>query len=221
MGLGAAALLPSAGRRGPGAPSRRPVRVMELDGAIDQVAAVFVGRRIDAAEDAGAAAVVIRLDTPGGPGSSTRDIVADMRAADVPVTVWVGPSGARAGSAGAFIAAASDELGMAPGTNIGSATPIGSGGEDLDAKVRNDAEAFIGALADEPAATRSRTVRWSRCPEPDREQAVPGVADTVQPTLEDFVAGSTAARAGRADRDGRGAGRDGLAALVPAAACRV
>jgi membrane-bound serine protease (ClpP class) len=121
------------------------VRVVELEGAIDRVAAGFVERRLDAAEAAGAAAVVIRLDTPGGQVSATRDIVADMRAAGVPVTVWVGPSGASAGSGGAVVAAAGDDLGMAPGTEIGSATPA--------------------------------------------EQAVDrGVADTLQPTLEGFVA---------------------------------
>jgi membrane-bound serine protease (ClpP class) len=167
-----------------------PVRVVELDGSIDQVAAVFVDRRIASAEDAGAAAVVIRLDTPGGLVSAMRDIVTDMRAADVPVTVWVGPSGARAGSAGAFIAAASDHLGMAPGTNIGSATPIGSGGEDLDAKARNDAAAFIAALADESGRNaESYRAMVTDALNLTAEQAVDrGVADTIQPTLEDFVA---------------------------------
>jgi membrane-bound serine protease (ClpP class) len=171
-------------------PERAAVQVVELDGPIDQVAAVFAERRIDAAEDAGAPALVIRLDTPGGLVSSMRDIVGDMQASTVPVTVWVGPSGARAGSAGAFIAAASDQLGMAPGTNIGSATPISSGGEDLDAKVRNDAAAFIAALADE----KGRNAESYRAMVTDglnltAEQAIDqDVADTVQPSLEDFVA---------------------------------
>jgi membrane-bound serine protease (ClpP class) len=187
MALAAAALPAPAGAQGA---EPAPVRVVELDGPIDQVAAVFVERRLGAAGDAGAAAVVLELDTPGGLLSATRDIVADMEAADVPVTVWVGPSGARAGSAGAFVAAASDHLGMAPGTNIGSATPIGSGGEDLDAKVRNDAAAFIAALADE----HGRDAESYRAMVDDAlnltaEQAVDrGVADTVQPTLDGFIA---------------------------------
>lgn len=167
-----------------------PVTVVELDGSIDQVAAVFVERSLASADDEGAAAVVIRLDTPGGLVSSMRDIVSDIQAAEVPVTVWVGPSGARAGSAGAFIAAASDQLGMAPGTNIGSATPISSGGEDLDAKVRNDAAAFIAALADESgrdaASYRAMVTDGVNL---TAEQAVDrNVAETIQPTVEDFVA---------------------------------
>src|SRR6476661_3466128 len=120
---------------GAGAGAAPPVRVIELDGGVDPVSAHFIESRIRAADDAGAAAVVIRVDTPGGLVSSARDIVTAMGSSPVPVTVWVGPSGARAGSAGAYISAAADLLGMAPGTNIGSATPIGSGGQDLDRKV--------------------------------------------------------------------------------------
>lgn len=114
----AAAALPVPGPAGAQGAEPAPVRVVELDGSIDQVAAAFVERRLDAAEDAGAAAVVIRLDTPGGQVSATRDIVAGMRSARVPVTVWVGPSGARADGAGARVAAAADDLGVAPGTEV-------------------------------------------------------------------------------------------------------
>jgi membrane-bound serine protease (ClpP class) len=90
------------------------------------------------------------MDTPGGLDSSMRDIVQDITASPVTVAVWVGPSGARAASAGAYIAAASDLVAMAPGTNIGSATPIaGESGSDLDRKIVNDAAAFIAAQAAE------------------------------------------------------------------------
>lgn len=176
------------------------VRVIDLDGSIDQAAAVFVDRRLGAAEDAGAPVVVIQLNTPGGLVSSTRDIVEDMEASTVPVTVWVGPSGARAGSAGAFIAAASDQLGMAPATNIGSATPIGSGGEDLDPKVRNDAAAFIGALAEEHGRDAgSYRAMVTGALNLTAEQAVDrGVAETIQPSVEAFVAWLD----GRPGRDG-------------------
>ena len=106
------------------------------------------------------------------------------------MTVWIGPSGARAGSAGAFIAAASDQLGMAPGTNIGSATPIGSGGEDLDAKVRNDAAAFIAALADETGRNaESYRAMVTDALNLTAEQAVDqNVAETIQPSVDAFVA---------------------------------
>ncbi len=173
-----------------GASGPAPVRVIELDGGVDPVSARFIEGRIHAAEDAGAAAVVIRVDTPGGLVSSAREIVTAMGESSVPVTVWVGPSGARAGSAGAYISAAADLLGMAPGTNIGSATPIGSGGEDLSAKVRNDFAAGIAALAEEhgrdPAAFRAMVTDALNLTA--AEARARGVSDTTQPTLEDFVA---------------------------------
>lgn len=167
-----------------------PVRVIELDGGVDPVSARFIEDRIGAAEDARAPVVVIRVDTPGGLVSSARDIVAAMEEADVPVTVWVGPSGARAGSAGAYISAAADALGMAPGTNIGSATPIGSGGEDLSAKIRNDFAASIAALAEEhgrpPAPYRAMVTDALNLTA--GEALAQGVSDTTQPTIESFVA---------------------------------
>jgi len=192
-------LMAAAGGLGQGGDAG-PVRVVELDTDIDPVSARFVEGRIDAAEDDGAAVVVIRMDTPGGLVSSMRDIVADMQASDVPVAVWVGPSGARAGSAGAYISAASDHLGMAPGTNIGSATPISSGGEDLEEKVVNDAAASIAALAEEHGrnaaaframVTEARNLTAQEALEQD-------VAETVQPSVEGFVAWLD----GRPGRDG-------------------
>jgi membrane-bound serine protease (ClpP class) len=167
-----------------------PVRVIDLDGDIDPVSAQFVERRIDAAEAAGASAVVIQMDTPGGLVSSMREIVADMEGAELPVAVWIGPPGARAGSAGAFISAAADQLGMAPGTNIGSATPIGSGGEDLDAKVRNDAAASIAALAERNGrnADAYRAMVTDALNLTAEEAVAQGVAETIQPTIEAYVA---------------------------------
>jgi membrane-bound serine protease (ClpP class) len=130
------------------AADERPlVRGVVLDGGVDPASAQFITRRLADAEDAGAELFLIEMDTPGGLVESTRDIVKDMEASPLPVVVWVGPTGARAGSAGAYISAASDHLAMAPGTNIGSATPVGGGGEDLDDKIRNDAAAQIAALA--------------------------------------------------------------------------
>jgi membrane-bound serine protease (ClpP class) len=167
-----------------------PVRVIELDGGIDPVSADFVERRLEAAAGTGTGVVVIRMDTPGGLVSSMRDIVAAMEASPVAVAVWVGPSGARAGSAGAYISAASDHLGMAPGTNIGSATPISSGGEDLDAKIVNDAAAAIAAQAERngrnPAAYRAMVTDALNLTA--TEALDQDVIETIQPTLEDFVA---------------------------------
>ena len=86
---------------------------------------------IERGEREGYAAVVIEMDTPGGLGSSMREIVKGILAADVPVVVYVAPPGSSADSAGAVIAMASDVLAMAPQTNIGSSTPISVGGEDI------------------------------------------------------------------------------------------
>lgn len=130
-----------------GVERRGPVRGVTLDAGIDPASAQFVTRRLRDAESAHAAVFIIEMDTPGGLVTSMRDIVKAIEASPVPVVVWVGPSGSRAGSAGAYISASSDLLLMAPGTNIGSATPVGGGGEDLGDKIVNDAAAQIAALA--------------------------------------------------------------------------
>lgn len=124
---------------------------IELSGEISPATSGWVDRALGDAEDEGAAVAIIRLDTPGGLDSSTRDIVKDIVAAPLPVIVYVSPDGARAGSAGAYITQAADVAAMAPQTNIGSATPIsigpGSDDEVLGRKIRNDAAAYIRALA--------------------------------------------------------------------------
>ena len=104
------------------------VLVVNIDGAISVAAARQISRAIDQAKKESATAIVIRLDTPGGLVSATRDIIRDMIAAPVPIIVYVAPSGARAASAGTFIVYASHLAAMAPGTNLGAATPIQMGG---------------------------------------------------------------------------------------------
>lgn len=96
--------------------------------------------------------LVIELDTPGGLLESTRGMVRDMLASPKPVIVWVGPAGAHAGSAGAFITLAASAAAMAPGTNIGAAHPVGVGGYDvpggaLGEKIINDASALMESIA--------------------------------------------------------------------------
>jgi membrane-bound serine protease (ClpP class) len=76
-------------------------------------------------------AVAITLDTPGGHLDATRDIVQKMLASEVPIAVWVGPAGARAGSAGVFITLAAQVAGMHPASNIGAAHPVTGGGGDV------------------------------------------------------------------------------------------
>lgn len=104
------------------------VLVVEIKGAISIAAQRQVSRAIQQARKEQASAILIRLDTPGGLVSSTRDIIRDMVASPVPIIVYVAPSGARAASAGTFLVYASHLAAMAPGTNLGAATPVQIGG---------------------------------------------------------------------------------------------
>ena len=127
------------------------VLVIEIDGNIEPLTADRIARGIDEARGQGSSLVVIRLDTPGGLLDSTREIVEEILESDIPVAVYVGPAGARAASAGTFVAAAANFAVMAPGTNIGAATPVKADGQDipetLARKVSADTSAFIRSIA--------------------------------------------------------------------------
>src|SRR5438445_4565208 len=136
---------------------RPEVVVGEIKGIINPVMAAYVDRVVGDAETSNAAAVVFYMDTPGGLSDAMRDINLRILASTVPVLIYVAPNGARAGSAGVYISYASHLVGMAPATNIGSATPVAqdtNGGEaqmspEMKAKVTNDAVAGIRALAEQ------------------------------------------------------------------------
>ncbi|SVB41052.1 uncharacterized protein METZ01_LOCUS193906, partial [marine metagenome] len=104
---------------------------VEIRGPIQPSTASYLERVIEKADSTGSSAVLIELDTPGGMLGPTRKIVTTMMAARTPIITHVTPSGARAGSAGTFIVAASHIAAMSPATNIGAATPVGASGEDL------------------------------------------------------------------------------------------
>ena len=127
--------------------SPNTVVVASLTGTVDPLSARYVERGIRTAEHEGAAAVLIRIDTPGGLGSSMRSIVQAISQSSVPVVCWTGPTGARAASAGAIIMLGCPVAAMAPGTNIGAAHPVGFSGQVLDEKITNDAAAYARALA--------------------------------------------------------------------------
>jgi len=127
------------------------IPVVELDGVVHAVTAAHVVQAIDRADASGAPLLVVRMDTPGGLDSSMRQIVDRMLNCRTPVAVFVGPSGARAASAGFIIAIAADVAAMAPGTNIGAAHPvagIGQMDEVMSKKVTSDAAAYIRGKAE-------------------------------------------------------------------------
>ena len=137
------------------------IDVVEYQGIINPPAAEFIAKAIKESAEKRAAAIIIRLDTPGGLDQSMRTIVKDIIASEIPVIVYVAPSGARAASAGTFITMAAHVAAMAPGTNIGAAHPVSiSGGEtkgDMAAKLENDAAAYIKGIAHK----RGRNEQWA------------------------------------------------------------
>ena len=137
-----------------------PVATIEIEGVISPVTLRLVGIAIDRAQAERANALVIQLDTPGGLERSMRAIVQRMMNAEVPVVVYVAPTGARAASAGVFITMAAHVAAMAPATNIGAASPVALGGgadKTMMKKVENDAAAFIRTVALE----RGRNADWA------------------------------------------------------------
>jgi membrane-bound serine protease (ClpP class) len=125
--LALAAGLASGGQAQAPAPPNAAL-VIELNGVIGVAAASYVARGIEQARTHNAQLVILRMDTPGGLVSATRDIIGSILGSKVPVAVYVAPSGARAASAGTYIVYASHIAAMAPGTHIGAATPVSLGG---------------------------------------------------------------------------------------------
>jgi membrane-bound serine protease (ClpP class) len=132
--------------------------VLEIDGAIGPPLADYIARELTAARTEEARLIVLRMNTPGGLDTSMRKIISAILASPAPVATYVAPNGARAASAGTYIAYASAIAAMAPGTNIGAATPIQLGGNPLfpsDQKSQKDQK---DAKPGEPADTETRKI---------------------------------------------------------------
>ena len=157
------------------APARSDAWLIHIEGAIGPATADHMVRSLERAQEASAEFVILRIDTPGGLDTAMRDMIKAVLASNIPVVAHVSPSGARAASAGTYLLYASHLAAMAPGTNLGAATPVqiatpslpamrdhGDDGAEDDAtamenKIVNDAVAYIRSLAQ----LRGRNAGWA------------------------------------------------------------
>ncbi len=170
-----------------------PVALIDMDGAITPVTVRLINAAIERAQAEHAQALILQLNTPGGLERSMRSIVQGILNSDIPVIVYVAPTGARAASAGVFITMAGHVAAMAPATNIGAAHPVAVGGgmdKEMSKKVENDAAAFARAIATE----RGRNVEWAEkavrasVAATEREAVKLRVVDLVADNVPDLLA---------------------------------
>lgn len=138
------------------------VSIIRVEGIIGPTATQYIQRGLSQSIEDGDEALIIELDTPGGLLDSTQDIVQAMLGSEHPIVVYVSPQGANAGSAGTFITLAAHVAAMAPGTNIGAASPVSMGGGEMDTvaqtKIFNYSESYIESIAEQ----RDRNTEWAK-----------------------------------------------------------
>ena len=177
---------------GPTLAASSQVNVIRVDGVISPSSADYIVTAIKQAEKDKVAALVIELNTPGGLDTSMRSIIMEMLAAERPIVVYVAPSGARAASAGAFITLAAHIAAMAPGTNMGAATPVAMGGQmdkTMEKKVTNDAAAYIRTIAEKRGRPIDLAEQWVRkaTSTTETEALKSKLIDVVSPSLQDLL----------------------------------
>jgi membrane-bound serine protease (ClpP class) len=174
------------------------IKVLQVDGVINPVSADYVIKGIEDAKNAGDYAVIIELDTPGGLYDSMMDMVQGILDAEIPVIVYVSPSGSRAASAGVFVTMAGHTAAMSPNTVIGAAHPVSISSEgseqemseEMSEKVTNDAVAYIRSIAE----TRGRNADWveeavrESVSIDEKEALKQNVIDIVASDLDDLLA---------------------------------
>lgn len=169
------------------------VLTLDLEGAVSPAQADLLRSALRKVEAEDMDMLALRLDTPGGLNFAMRDMVRDMLASPVPVLVWVGPSGALAGSAGVFLVAASDVAGMSPNSTIGSAHPISASGEELSGTLREKSVNDMLSLVRGLAGNRGRNVEWyqdavRKNANLTATEAVDlGVVEILAPSMQEFV----------------------------------
>src|SRR2546428_8144392 len=126
----------------------RPVSVIDIDGAITPITVRLLAAAIERAQAEGSQALVVQLNTPGGLERSMRSMVQSILNSEIPIIVYVAPTGARAASAGVFVTMAAHVAALAPATNIGAAHPVAVGGPTGQG---------TGQKADDAAAALART----------------------------------------------------------------
>jgi len=168
-------------------PQLARVLVVRIDGVISPVTAEQLAAAVERANRERYRALVMEIDTPGGLETSMRAMVRSILGSEVPVIAWVMPAGAHAASAGVFITMAADVAAMAPGTNIGAATPISMQGamdSTLARKAANDAAAFARTVATQ----RRRNAVWAE--RAVREAVAVSDQEAVDLEVVDFLATS-------------------------------
>jgi membrane-bound serine protease (ClpP class) len=165
------------------------VPVLQLDGVVDPFVADYIEGGVERAQSDGDPAVMIEIDTPGGLDSSMRQITQAILNAQLPVVCYVAPQGARAASAGAFVLTSCPIAAMAPGTNVGAATPVGLNGAIGSDKAVNDAAAYIRSLAERYGRDADLAESYVRDASSITAEAAldAGMIDAIAPTTQDLL----------------------------------